>query len=47
MFLMSSVLQESGFEADEIRVVLNERATAQDEFTHGDGASVLFLLGTV
>ncbi len=26
---MSSVLQESGFKPDEIRVVLNERATAQ------------------
>lgn len=29
VFLMSSVLQESGFKPDEIRVVLNERATAQ------------------
>lgn len=28
VFLMSSLLQESGFEADDIRVVLNERATA-------------------
>jgi hypothetical protein len=28
VFLMSSVLQESGFPADEIRVVLNERATS-------------------
>ena len=27
VFLMSSVLQESGFGADEIRVVLDERAT--------------------
>lgn len=29
VFLMSSVLQESGFKPDEIRIVLNERATAQ------------------
>jgi hypothetical protein len=29
VFLMSSVLQESGFEPEEIRVVLDERATAQ------------------
>jgi hypothetical protein len=29
VFLMSSVLQENGFEPDEIRVVLDERATAQ------------------
>jgi hypothetical protein len=29
VFLMSSVLQESGFEAEDIRVVLNERATTQ------------------
>jgi hypothetical protein len=29
VFLMSSVLQESGFEPEEIRVVLNERATTQ------------------
>jgi hypothetical protein len=29
VFLMSSLLQESGFEADDIRVVLNERATAR------------------
>lgn len=29
VFLMSSVLQECGFEADSIRVVLNERATAE------------------
>ncbi|MEO6569080.1 MAG: caspase family protein [Opitutaceae bacterium] len=28
VFLMSSLLQESGFEPDDIRVVLNERATA-------------------
>jgi hypothetical protein len=28
VFLMSSVLQECGFEAEDIRVVLNERATA-------------------
>ncbi len=28
VFLMSSVLQESGFAADDIRVVLNDRATA-------------------
>jgi len=28
VFLMSSVLQEAGFDADDIRVVLNERATA-------------------
>ncbi|MBA3351849.1 MAG: caspase family protein [Blastocatellia bacterium] len=29
VFLMSSVLQECGFDAESIRVVLNERATAQ------------------
>lgn len=29
VFLMSSVLQESGFEPENIRVVLNERATAE------------------
>jgi len=29
VFLMSSLLQESGFEADDIRIVLNERATAR------------------
>ena len=29
VFLMSSLLQESGFGADDIRVVLNERATAR------------------
>ncbi|MES2624135.1 MAG: caspase family protein [Pseudomonadota bacterium] len=29
VFLMSSLLQESGFEAEDIRVVLNERATHQ------------------
>lgn len=29
VFLMSSLLQESGFEADDIRVVFNERATAR------------------
>jgi hypothetical protein len=29
VFLMSSVLQECGFEAEDIRVVLNERATAK------------------
>jgi metacaspase-1 len=29
VYLMSSVLQESGFEPEEIRVVLDERATAQ------------------
>ncbi len=29
VFLMSSVLQESGFEAEDIRVVLDERATAR------------------
>src|SRR5262249_1123066 len=28
VFLMSSVLQESGFDAEDIRVVLDERATA-------------------
>jgi hypothetical protein len=29
VFLMSSVLQESGFDPEEIRVVRNERATTQ------------------
>ena len=29
VFLMSSLLQEAGFQADDIRVVLNERATAR------------------
>lgn len=29
VFLMSSLLQESGFAADDIRIVLNERATAR------------------